>query len=54
MPGPSSYRVTGRPFNAVKPPELYSPQGRWSQEDEFTWERTMLWGKLGRWSSDGA
>ena len=33
------YRVTGRPFNAVKPPELYTSQGRWSLvEDEFTWE----------------
>ncbi len=33
------YRVTGRPFNAVKPPKLYTSQGRWSLvEDAFTWE----------------
>ncbi len=33
------YRVTGKPFNAVKPPSLYTRQGRWSMlDEEFTWD----------------
>ncbi len=33
------YRVTGRPFNSVKPPSLYTRQGRWNMlDEEFTWE----------------
>jgi hypothetical protein len=33
------YRVTGRPFNSVPPPRLYTRQGRWDMLDEsFTWD----------------
>ena len=33
------YRVTGRPFNSVPPPSLYTRQGRWDMlDEEFTWD----------------
>lgn len=33
------FRVTGKPFNSVPPPELYTRAGRWSlAEDTFTWD----------------
>jgi hypothetical protein len=32
------FRVTGKPFNAVRPPSLYSREGRWEIFDEMTWE----------------
>ena len=33
------YQVTGRAFNSVPPPSLYTRQGRWDMLDqEFTWE----------------
>lgn len=33
------YQVTGRPFNSVRPPKLYTRDGRWDVLDqEFTWE----------------
>jgi len=33
------YQVTGRPFNSVQPPNLYTRDGRWDVLDqEFTWE----------------
>ena len=33
------YRVTGRPFNSVPPPSLYTRAGRWDALDqEFTWD----------------
>jgi hypothetical protein len=36
------YRVTGRPFNAVPPPSLYTRAGRWTLlEDEFSWDDAL-------------
>lgn len=32
------FRVTGRPFNAQKPPTLYSSVGRWNLPEDLTWE----------------
>ena len=33
------YQVTGRPFNSVQPPKLYTRDGRWDVLDqEFTWD----------------
>ncbi len=33
------YRVTGKPFNSIPPPSLYTRTGRWSAlDDEFTWD----------------
>ena len=33
------YQVTGKPFNSVPPPSLYTRMGRWSAlDDEFTWD----------------
>lgn len=33
------YQVTGRPFNSVKPPKLYTRNGSWDVlDEEFTWE----------------
>ncbi len=33
------FRVTGRAFNSVPPPMIYTRAGRWDMmEDEFTWE----------------
>ena len=32
------FRVTGKPFNAFRPPSLYSREGRWEVFDEMTWE----------------
>lgn len=33
------YRVTGRPFNAVPPPAMFTRAGRWTMmEEEFTWD----------------
>lgn len=32
------FRVTGKPFNSVRPPSLYSRDGRWDIVDEMTWE----------------
>lgn len=33
------YQVTGRPFNSVSPPQLYTRDGRWDMLDqEFTWD----------------
>ncbi|MBT5708173.1 MAG: PEP-CTERM sorting domain-containing protein [Verrucomicrobia bacterium] len=32
------FRVTGKPFNAVRPPSLYSREGRWDMFDEMTWD----------------
>jgi len=32
------FRVTGKPFNAVRPPSLYSRDGRWDIFDEMTWD----------------
>jgi hypothetical protein len=33
------YQVTGEPFNAQPPPQLYTRQGRWNPlDEEFTWE----------------
>jgi hypothetical protein len=36
------YRVTGKPFNAVPPPALYTRMGRWSAlDEEFTWDDAL-------------
>lgn len=36
------YRVTGRPFNSVPAPSLYTRFGRWSElENEFTWDDAL-------------
>ena len=36
------YRVTGRPFNSVPPPSLYTRMGRWSVlDEEFTWDDAL-------------
>jgi hypothetical protein len=36
------FRVTGRPFNSVPPPSLYTRLGRWNVlEDEFTWDEAL-------------
>ncbi len=36
------YRVTGRPFNSVPAPSLYTRFGRWSDLDnEFTWDDAL-------------
>jgi hypothetical protein len=32
------FRVTGKLFNAVRPPSLYSREGRWDMFDEMTWD----------------
>ncbi len=33
------YRVTGRPFNAVPPPAMFTRAGRWTMmEEEFAWD----------------
>lgn len=33
------YRVTGRAFNTVAPPQIYTARGRWNVlEEEFTWD----------------
>ncbi|MBL6842621.1 MAG: PEP-CTERM sorting domain-containing protein [Verrucomicrobiae bacterium] len=33
------YQVTGRPFNSVQPPSMYTREGRWNMlDEEFTWE----------------
>ena len=33
------YRVTGRAFNIVPPPQIYTARGRWNVlEEEFTWD----------------
>lgn len=33
------YRVTGRPFNSVPPPSLYTRSGRWTAlDEEFSWD----------------
>lgn len=36
------YRVTGRPFNSVPPPSLYTRAGRWDAFDQdFTWDDAL-------------
>jgi len=36
------YRVTGRPFNSVPAPSLFTQNGRWTAlEDEFTWDEGL-------------
>jgi hypothetical protein len=36
------YRVTGRPFNSVPAPSLYTRFGRWTElENEFTWDDAL-------------
>jgi hypothetical protein len=36
------YRATGKPFNSVPPPSLYTRFGRWSAlEQEFTWDDAL-------------
>ncbi len=36
------FRVTGRPFNAVPPPSLYTRTGRWNVlDDEFSWDEAL-------------
>lgn len=36
------YRVTGRPFNSVPAPSLYTRLGRWTElENEFTWDDAL-------------
>jgi hypothetical protein len=36
------YRVTGKPFNSVPPPSLYTRMGRWSElDEEFTWDAAV-------------
>ena len=36
------YRVTGKPFNAVPPPSLYTRMGRWTDlDEEFTWDDAL-------------
>jgi hypothetical protein len=36
------YRVTGRPFNSVAAPSLYTQFGRWTAlENEFTWDDAL-------------
>ncbi|MCS1407314.1 MAG: hypothetical protein M2R45_00471 [Verrucomicrobia subdivision 3 bacterium] len=32
------FRVTGKPFNSVRPPRLYTRNGRWDIFDEMTWD----------------
>ena len=32
------YRVTGKPFNSVRPPRLYFTNGRWEALDNMTWD----------------
>ncbi len=32
------FRATGKPFNAVRPPRLYSRTGRWEALDELAWD----------------
>ena len=36
------FRVTGKPFNAVLPPSLYTRAGRWNVlDDEFSWDEAL-------------
>lgn len=36
------YRVTGKPFNSVPPPSLYTRTGRWTGlDEEFTWDDAL-------------
>src|SRR6185369_17616494 len=36
------FRVTGRPFNSVPPPALYTRLGRWNaMEEEFSWDEAV-------------
>jgi hypothetical protein len=36
------YRVTGKPFNSVPPPSLYTRMGRWNVlDEEFTWDDAL-------------
>jgi Vault protein inter-alpha-trypsin domain/PEP-CTERM motif len=36
------YQVTGRPFNSVPPPSLYTRRGRWNAvEQEFEWDGAL-------------
>ena len=32
------FRVTGRPFNSVRTPDLYTRNGRWEVMDDLTWD----------------
>jgi len=33
------YQVTGRPFNSLQPPSMYTREGRWNMlDEELTWE----------------
>jgi hypothetical protein len=36
------FRVTGKPFNSVPPPSLYTRGGRWTMfEDDFAWDEAL-------------
>ncbi len=32
------FRTTGKPFNTVRPPQLYDRNGRWQAFDDMTWD----------------